>query len=126
MLKTWRISDYDHHNLALLSISEHRLFLSSSINDVVMKIYYSFAFYFPGPGTPETAYSWRPGERRAVLPSARQHVLRPQLPQSEPLEHTPDLREERRACSRPARLRAHRNSAHTNKPPQIGKIIFCI
>lgn len=80
-------------------------------------------FVIPGPRAPKAAHSWWLGQRGAVLPRVGQHVLRPQLPQPEPLEHPTDPRAQGRAGARPARLRAHGDRAHTDQPTQNGKLV---
>lgn len=75
-----------------------------------------YFFLCIGPGTPQAADSRRTGQRGAVLSSAGQHVFGPELPQSEPLEHTADAGSQGCAGAGSHRLRPHRDGADTNEP----------
>lgn len=80
-----------------------------------------YFFCSPGSGASEATNRGRARECGALLPRAREHVLRPELPQSEPLEHPADPRQEGRPRARTARLRAHRDRTYTEQPTANGE-----
>lgn len=70
-------------------------------------------FFFTGSGTSQTAHSSHTLKCRTLLHGVGQHLLGPELSQSEPLGNTTGPREKGRLRRRTEQHSAHRDDTHT-------------